>query len=219
MIAQVARLSLDHERLHAERTAQLRELRASRVRIVAAPTANVEAWNVTCTTAPNSGSSRSHSAFSSQSSPLPPLEFPAQQSARRRRNRSGYSSGRAARHRTRALPARTGRRGPGVRPRDICRGPIPHQSSWIVTCRIDCLRLSRRQPTSQPLTSWRRRPTNPQQGERSALGRRATGCTSNSPGAGVRNDLTMAEDRVGALGGTVQRIGAGLIRIVLPCES
>jgi hypothetical protein len=28
----------------------------------------------------------------------------------------------------------------------------------------------------------------------------------------------VAEDRVGALGGTVQRIGAGLIRIVLPCE-
>ena len=72
MIAQVARLSLDHERLHAERTAQLRELRASRVRIVAAATANVEAWNVTCTTAPNSGSSRSHSAFSSQSSPRRP---------------------------------------------------------------------------------------------------------------------------------------------------
>jgi DNA-binding NarL/FixJ family response regulator/signal transduction histidine kinase len=36
VIAQVARLSLDHERLHAERTAQLRELRESRVRIVAA---------------------------------------------------------------------------------------------------------------------------------------------------------------------------------------
>ena len=36
VIAQVAQLSLDNERLHAERTAQLRELRASRVRIVAA---------------------------------------------------------------------------------------------------------------------------------------------------------------------------------------
>jgi hypothetical protein len=36
VIAQVARLSLDHERLHAVRAAQLRELRESRVRIVAA---------------------------------------------------------------------------------------------------------------------------------------------------------------------------------------
>ena len=36
VIAQVARLSLDNERLHAERAAQLQELRASRVRIVAA---------------------------------------------------------------------------------------------------------------------------------------------------------------------------------------
>ena len=34
LIAQVAQVSLDNERLHAERTAQLRELRASRVRIV-----------------------------------------------------------------------------------------------------------------------------------------------------------------------------------------
>jgi signal transduction histidine kinase len=34
LIAQVVRLSLDNERLHAERAAQLRELRASRVRIV-----------------------------------------------------------------------------------------------------------------------------------------------------------------------------------------
>ena len=212
MIAQVARLSLDHEHLRR------RSLRAAVARASCGCDRERRAWNVTCTTAPNSGSSRSHSAFSSQSSPRRPWEFPAQQSARRRRNESGYSSGRAAHHRTRALPARTGRRGPGVRPRDICRGRS-HQSSWIVTCRIDCLRLSRRRPTSQPLTSWRRRPTNPQQGERSALGRRATGCTSNSPGAGVRNDLTMAEDRVGALGGTVQRIGAGLIRIVLPCES
>jgi signal transduction histidine kinase len=36
VIAQVVRLSLDHERLSAERAAQLRELRASRARIVAA---------------------------------------------------------------------------------------------------------------------------------------------------------------------------------------
>jgi signal transduction histidine kinase len=32
-------------------------------------------------------------------------------------------------------------------------------------------------------------------------------------------DLTTVEDRVGAIGGTVQRIGAGAIRIELPCAS
>jgi hypothetical protein len=62
VIAQVARLSLENERLHAERTAQLRELRVSRVRIVAAADRERRRWNATFTTARSSASSRWHSA-------------------------------------------------------------------------------------------------------------------------------------------------------------
>ena len=64
----------------------------------------------------------------------------------------------------------------------------------------------------------RHRRTNPPRGARSAS-RSGGGQLTRLAGARVADDLTTVEDRVGAVGGTVDRVGAGTIRIELPCVS
>jgi signal transduction histidine kinase len=219
VVAHVARLSLDHERLHAERAAQLRELRASRVRIVAA--ADRERRR---------------------------LERDLHDGAQQRlvslalgirlediTSSSGTSSDRAAI----LADAETEVAAALAELRTIARGLFPRElADEGLGASLETFAETDPTPVELDLQV--------PEGASSAVESAAffvvaqllaTSTHTPTPGRAVRvrrsgghlelvlhgstrtEDLTTVEDRVGAIGGTVQRIGAGAIRIELPCAS
>jgi signal transduction histidine kinase len=219
VIAQVARLSLDHERLHAERTAQLRELRASRVRIV---TAGDRERRRLERDLHDGGQQRLVSlALGIQLAELSPA--PAESS----------------RHMSLLADAATGVATALAELRTIARGLYPREladeglqsaletfaESDPTPVELDC-DLPDRLPQAVEAAAYftvdhlLATPSyEPAAGRAIRAWQEGNQLHIELVGSRRTDDLTMAEDRVGALGGTVQRIGAGLIRIVLPCES
>jgi signal transduction histidine kinase len=219
VIAQVARLSLDHERLHAERTAQLRELRASRVRIVAA--ADRERRRLERDLHDGAQQRLVSLALGLQLAELGPTPTDA--------SRTG----------TLLTEARTEVDASLAELRTIARGLYPREladeglASALETfaesdptpVKLDC-ELPNRLPQAveaaayftiaQLLATPSYEPT---AGRAIRAWQEGNQLYIELAGSRGKDDLTMAEDRVGALGGTVQRIGAGLIKMVLPCES
>jgi signal transduction histidine kinase len=218
VIAQVARLSLDHERLHAERTAQLRELRESRVRIVAA--ADRERRRL------------ERDLHDGGQQRLVSLALGIQLAELGRTPTDGSRTG------TLLIEAGTEVDAALAELRAIARGLYPREladeglesaletfaESDPTPVELDC-DLPDRLPQAIEAAAYF-----------TVAHLLATPSYEPAPGRAIRawqegnqlhielagsrrtDDLTMADDRVGALGGTVQRIGAGLIRIVLPCE-
>jgi signal transduction histidine kinase len=218
MIAQVARLSLDHERLHAERTAQLRELRASRQRIVAAAERERRRLERDLH---DGGQQRLVSlALSLELAGLAPA--PADGSRKALLTEARTEVG-AALAELRGIAR-------GLYPRELAdeglesaletfaesdptpvdlecdlpdRLPQAVESAAYFTV-VHLLGTPSYEPAPRrAIRAWR---------DGNQLHVEVHGSTRT-------DDLTTAEDRSGALGGTVERIGAGLIRIVLPCES
>jgi len=218
VIAQVARLSLDHERLHAERAAQLRELRASRVRIVAA--ADRERRRLERDLHDGAQQRLVSLALGLQLAELTPT---AAESSRP----IGLLADATTEVATALAELRAIAR--GLYPRELadeglesaletfaesdptpveldCDLPdrLPHAVEAAAYFTVDHLMAT---PSYEPAT--RRAIRAWQEGNQLHL---------ELAGSRRTDNLTMAEDRVGALGGTVQRIGAGSIGIVLPCE-
>jgi signal transduction histidine kinase len=218
LIAQVAQLSLDNERLHAERTAQLRELRASRVRIV--EEADRERRRLERDLHDGAqqrlvslalGLRLADVADERPDSPVATVlaeaeaEIAAALTALRAIARGLYprelaDEGLAAALETFAesdptpvdleldLPARARS--------DIESGAYFAVAHFLATPAYD-------PGSGRAIRAW-------QEGEQLHL---------DLAGSIRSDDLTLAEDRVRALGGTVQLIGTGSIRIELPCAS
>ena len=218
LIAQVARLSLDNERLHAERTAQLRELRASRVRIV--EEADRERRRLERDLHDGAqqrlvslalGLRLADVADEQPDSPVATVlaeaeaEIAAALTALRIIARGLYprelaDEGLAAALETFAesdptpvdleldLPARARS--------DIESAAYFAVAHFLATPAYD-------PGSGRAIRAW-------QESEHLHL---------DLAGSRRSDDLTLAEDRVGALGGTVQLIGTGSIRIELPCAS
>ena len=218
VIAQVAQLSLDHERLHAERTAQLRELRASRVRIVAA--ADRERRRLERDLHDGAQQRLVSLALGLQLAEVAP---PAAESSRPISLLADATTEVATALAELRAIAR------GLYPRELADEGLmsaleTFAESDPTPVELDC-DLPARLPQAVEAAAY-------------FTVAHLLATPSYKPAAGrairawqVRNelhielagsrrpeDLTMAEDRVGALGGMVQRVGAGLIRIVLPCE-
>jgi signal transduction histidine kinase len=219
VIAQVAQLSLDHERLHAERTAQLRELRASRVRIVAA--ADRERRRLE-RDLHDGGQQRLVSlALGLRLAELAP---PAAESSR--------PISLLADATTEVATALTELRSiaRGLYPRELADEGLESAletfaESDPTPVELDC-DLPDRLPQAVEAAAYftvahlLATPSyEPAAGRAIRAWQMRNELHIEVAGSRRTDDLTMAEDRVGALGGTVQRIGAGLIRIVLPCES
>jgi signal transduction histidine kinase len=218
VIAQVARLSLDHERLHAERTAQLRELRASRVRIVAA--ADRERQRLERDLHDGAQQRLVSLALGLQLAKLAPA---AAESPR--------PSSLLADAATEVAAALTGLRAiaRGLYPRELADEGLESAletfaESDPTPVELDCDLPDRLPQAVEAAAYFTVAHLLATPSYESAAGRairawqEANQLHIELAGSRRTNDLTMAEDRVGALGGTVQR-GAGLIRIVLPCES
>jgi signal transduction histidine kinase len=219
VIAQVARLSLDHERLHAERTAQLRELRASRVRIVTA--ADRERRRLE-RDLHDGGQQRLVSLALgiqlAQVAPAPPVSS----------RPISLLAEAGAEVVTALAELRTIAR--GLYPRELADEGLESAletfaESDPTPVELDCDvpdRLPRAVEAAAYFTIAHLLATPSYE---AAAGRAIRAWQEGNQlhielaGSRRTDDLTMAEDRVGALGGTVRRIGGGLIRIVLPCES
>jgi signal transduction histidine kinase len=219
VIAQVARLSLDHERLHAERTAQLRELRASRVRIVAA--ADRERRRLE-RDLHDGGQQRLVSlALGLQLAELAPAAAESSQPVSLLAD--------AATDVTTAL-AELRAIARGLYPRELADEGLESAletfaESDPTPVELDC-DLPDRLPQAVEAAAYftvahlLATPSyEPATGRAIRAWQEGDQLHIELAGSRRADDLTMAEDRVGALGGTVQCIGAGLIRIVLPCES
>jgi signal transduction histidine kinase len=218
VIAQVAQLSLDHERLHAERTAQLRELRASRVRIVAAT--DRERRRLERDLHDGAQQRLVSLALGLQLAELAP---PAAESSRPISLLADATTEVATALAELRAIAR------GLYPRELADEGLrsaleTFAESDPTPVELDCDlpdRLPRAVEAAAYFTVAQLLAT---QSYEPAAGRAVrawqVGNELHIELAGSRRpeDLTMAEDRVGALGGMVQRVGAGLIRIVLPCE-
>ena len=186
VIAQVARLSLDHERLHAERTAQLRELRASRVRIVAA--ADRERRRLERDLHDGAQQRLVSLALALQLAELAP--------AAAKSSHPPLSLADAATEVAAAL-AELRAIARGLYPRELADEGLASAletfaESDPTPVELDC-DLSNRLPQAVEAaayftiaTSWGRRRTNPRQIGRSVRGRRPANYISNSPGARVR---------------------------------
>ena len=219
VIAQVARLSLDHERLHAERAAQLRELRASRVRIVAA--ADRERRRLE-RDLHDGGQQRLVSlALGMQLAELGPTST------------DGSRTG------TLLTEARTEVDAALAELRAIARGLYPRElaneglesaletfaESDPTPVELDC-DLPDRLPQAVEAAAYftvahlLATPSyEPAAGRAIRAWQEGNQLHIELAGSRHMDDLMVAVDRVGALGGTVEHIGAGSIRIVLPCES
>jgi signal transduction histidine kinase len=219
VIAQVARLSLDHERLHAERAAQLRELRASRVRIVAA--ADRERRRLERDLHDGAQQRLVSLALGLQLAELAPA---AVESSRPISLLADAATGVATALAELRAIAR------GLYPRELADEGLESAletfaESDPTPVELDC-DLPDRLPQAVEAAAYftvdhlLATPSYQPAAER-AIRAWQEGNQLHIELVGSRrtDDLTTAEDRVGALGGTVQRIGAESIRIVLPCES
>jgi len=218
VIAQVAQLSLDHERLHAERTAQLRELRASRVRIVAA--ADRERRRLERDLHDGAQQRLVSLALGLQLAELAP---PAAESSRPISLLADATTEVATALAELRAIAR------GLYPRELADEGLrsaleTFAESDPTPVELDC-DLPDRLPHAVEAAAYftvAHLLATPSYEPAAGRAIRAwqVGNELHIELAGSRRpeDLTMAEDRVGALGGMVQRVGAGLIRIVLPCE-
>jgi signal transduction histidine kinase len=219
VIAEVARLSLDHERLHAERTAQLRELRASRVRIVAA--ADRERRRLE-RDLHDGGQQRLVSlALGLQLAELAPAAAGSSQPI-------SLLADAATEVATALAELRAIAR--GLYPRELADEGLQSAletfaESDPTPVELDC-DLPDRLPQAVEAAAYftvahlLATPSYEPATERAIRAwQKGNQLHIELTGSRRTDDLTVAEDRVGALGGTVQRIGAGLIRIALPCES
>ena len=219
VFAQVARLSIDNERLHAERAAQLRELRASRVRIVAA--ADRERRRL------------ERDLHDGAQQRLVSLALGIRLEGMTLANSTGSDrdlilADAEAEVADALAELRTIAR--GLYPRELAdEGLEAALETFVETdptpVRLD-LHLAQRAPpevesaaffaVAQVLATSTYTPTP----GRAVRVRRSGGHLELALHGGTRIDeLTTVEDRVGAIGGTVQRLGAGAIRIELPCVS
>jgi signal transduction histidine kinase len=219
VIAQVARLSLDHERLHAERTAQLRELRASRVRIVAV--ADRERRRLERDLHDGAQQRLVSLALGLQLAELAPA---AAESSRPISLRADAATEVATALAELRAIAR------GLYPRELADEGLESALETFAESDPTPLELDCDLPDELPqaveaaayftVAHLLATPSyEPAAGRAIRAWQEGNQLHIELAGSRGTDDLTMAEDRVGALGGTVQRIGAGLIRIVLPCES
>jgi signal transduction histidine kinase len=219
VIAQVARLSLDHEHLHAERAAELRELRASRERIVAA--ANRERRRLE-RDLHDGGQQRLVSlALGIQLAELAPAAGESSQ-------RISLLTDAGTEVATAMAELRAIAR--GLYPRELADEGLESAletfaESDPTPVELDC-DLPDRLPEAveaagySTVAHFLATPSyEPEAGRVIRAWQDGNQLYIEVAGSRRTDDLTMAEDRVGALGGTVQRIGAGLIKIVLPCAS
>jgi signal transduction histidine kinase len=218
LIAQVAQVSLDNERLHAERTAQLRELHASRVRIV--DEADRErrrlerdlhdgaqqrlvslALGLRLTDVADERPDSAAATVLAEAE----TEVAAALTALRAIARGLYprelaDEGLAAALETFAESDPT--------PVDLELDLPDRERSDVESAAYFAVAHFLATPAYHPgsgraIRAW-------QKGEQLYL---------DLAGSRRTDDLTPAEDRVGALGGTVRLVGAGVIRIELPCAS
>jgi len=216
VIAQVARLSLDHERLHAERAAQLRELRASRDRMVAA--ADRERRRLERDMHDGAQQQLVSLALSIQLAELAPGD--------------GSRKTFLPEAQTEVGAALTALRGiaRGLYPRELADEGLESALETFAESDPTPVDLNCDLPDRLPhaveaaayftVAHFLATPLYEPTAERAIRAWQEDGQLHIELAGGRRtDDLTMAEDRVGALGGTVECIGIGLIRIVLPCES
>lgn len=219
VIAQVARLSLENERLHAERAAQLRELRASRVRIVAA--ADRERRRLE-RDLHDGGQQRLVSL--ALGIRLEGMTSPSSIGSRRDAVLADAGAEVAA-----AL----------AELRTIARGLFPRElADEGLAAALETFAETDPTPVDLDLDLPDRPPSAVESAAFFAVAYfLATSAYSSNPGRAVRvhrhgpdlqvtlrgstrtDDFTTVEDRVGAVGGTVDRVDAGTIRIELPCVS
>jgi signal transduction histidine kinase len=219
VIAQVARLSLDHERLHAERTAQLRELRASRVRIVTA--ADRERRRLERDLHDGAQQRLVSLALGIQLAEVSQAPAPSSRSTTLLVDAATEVA--AALAELRAIAR-------GLYPRELADEGLESAletfaESDPTPVELDC-DLPDRLPQAVEAAAYftvahlLATPSYEPAAERAIRAwQEDNELHIELAGSRRTDDLTMAEDRVGALGGTVECIGIGLIRIVLPCES
>jgi signal transduction histidine kinase len=219
VIVQVARLSLDHERLHAERVAQLRELRASRERIVAV--ADRERRRLERDLHDGAQQQLVSLALSLQLAELAPPPVSADGSKTLLADAETEVAAGLAELRTIAR---------GLYPRELADEGLESAletfaESDPTPVDLDC-NLPDRLPHAAESAAYftvarllATRSYEPTQGRAIHAWQDGNQLHVELHGSARTDDLTAAEDRVGALGGTVERTGAGSIRMVLPCES
>ena len=218
VIAQVARLSLDNERLHAERAAQLQELRASRVRIVAA--ADRERQRLERDLHDGAQQRLVSLALGIRLEDMT-RHSPGPDQAANLADAEAEVTAALAELRTIAR---------GLYPRELSEeGLVAALETFAETdptpVEVD-LRLAVGAPSdvesaayfavAQLLGTSTYAPTPGRAICLNSPGNRLQLTVSGSTRLG---DLTAVEDRVGAVGGTVERVGAETIRIELPCVS
>jgi signal transduction histidine kinase len=219
VIAQVARLSLDHERLHAERTAQLRELRASRVRIVEA--ADRERRRLERDLHDGAQQRLVSLALGLQLAELAPAAAESSQPVSLLTDAATDVATALAELRAIAR---------GLYPRELADEGLESALETFAESDPTPVELNCDLPDRLPqaveaaayftVAHLLATPSyEPAAGRAIHAWQEGNQLHIELAGSRRTDDLTMAEDRVGALGGTVQRAGAGLIRIVLPCES
>ena len=219
VIAQVAQLSLENERLHAERAAQLRELRASRVRIVAA--ADRERRRLERDLHDGAQQRLVSLALGIRLEGMTP--------------RSSTTSGSAAI----LADAEAEVAAALAELRTIARGLFPRElADEGLQAALETFAETDPTPVDLDLDLPDRAPSAVESAAFFAVAHLlATSAYDPAPGRAVRvhrqgpylqlvlrgstrtEDLTVVEDRVGAVGGTVDRVDAGTIRIELPCVS
>lgn len=221
-IAQVARLSLENERLHAQRAAQLRELRASRIRIVAAADSErrrlerdlhdgaqqrlvslalgirLEAMNPPSSAGPTGTSSLAvlADAEAEVAAALAELRTIARGLFPRELADEGLVAALETFAETDPTPVDLDLDLPERAPRAVESAAFFAVAHLLATSAYD--------PTPGRVVRVHC------QGQRLELVLRGSTRTE---------DLSTIEDRVGAVGGTVDRLDAGTIRIELPCVS
>jgi signal transduction histidine kinase len=219
VIAQVARLSLDHERLRAERTAQLRELQASRVRIVAA--ADRERRRLERDLHDGAQQRLVSLALGIQLAEVSQAPAPSSRSTTLLVDAATEVA--AALAELRAIAR-------GLYPRELADEGLESAletfaESDPTPVELDCDLPDRLPQAVEAAAYFTVAHLLATSSYEPAAGRAIRAWQEHDQlhielaGSRRTDDLTMAEDRVGALGGTVERIGAGLIKIVLPCES
>lgn len=215
VIAQVARLSLDHERLHAVGAAQLRELRESRARIVAA--ADLERRHL------------ERNLHDGGQQRLVSLALGLQLAELSAGSAGPRTQALLAAARTEVAEALGDLRGiaRGLYPRELADEGLASALETFAENDPTPVHLDSHLPERLPHTvesaayfavahflgttefdPW---------AERSVRAWLGGGCLHIQISGSRTADLTPAADRVGALGGSVQRVGIGSIRIGLPC--
>jgi signal transduction histidine kinase len=218
-IARVARLSLDNERLHAERAAQLRVLRASRVRIVAA--ADRQRRRLERDLHDGAQQRLVSLALGIRLEAMTPGSSNAEDRAAILADAQAEVAAALAELRTIAR---------GLFPRELADEGLPAALETFAESDPTPLELDLQLPGRAPpevesaaffavaklLATSEFTPAP----HREVRVRQLDGYLELSLRGGTHiDDLTAVEDRVGAIGGRVDRVGAGAIRIELPCVS